>query len=342
MRPLRVALHIAPAGVGRIRLKRAPPGQRFAPRRQQGVHASGQRIVRIGDEKVLDSPPACRARARRHRLHWPGTRRSGATARRIADRGFGRWPRSARPRAAQRRRDVGGVPWRNRAARRLIGAQPRLGERDVDRNAALPQHFRKRLRIGAVRARLIRRYGAGRGVEGVKRAGLGIDQREAAGEIAARREMVFAGGVEHDDARAQRNRGERAGKIRQAQRLQRDVRFMRRYWRRRREIILAFILQAAAGEIDEDDGVRPRLRRLAEEILKGAAQRLLIEIGGAGHVEAGPAQGFGDEPASLAAVASGSAYCALPMTSARRGPLFWALAASPQGKGSRPEPWRKI
>ncbi len=62
-----------------------------------------------------------------------------------------------------------------------------------------------------------------------------------------------------------------------------------------REIIVARILQAAACEIDENNGVRPRLRRLPEEILEGAAQRLLIEIGRARDVEAGPAQGLGDE-----------------------------------------------
>ena len=91
-------------------------------------------------------------------------------------------------------------------------------------------------------------------------------------------------------------RGERAGEIGEAQRLHRNVGITLDIGVDRREIIVARILQAAAGEIDEDDRVRPRLRRLAEEILESAAQRLLIEIGGARDVEAGPAQGLGDEP----------------------------------------------
>ena len=61
------------------------------------------------------------------------------------------------------------------------------------------------------------------------------------------------------------------------------------------EVILSGILQAAARKIDEDDGVRSGLLRLGDEVAQSVAQRLLIEIGGSGHVESGFPQDLRDE-----------------------------------------------
>ena len=72
--------------------------------------------------------------------------------------------------------------------------------------------------------------------------------------------MIAARGVEDDNARAQRNSGQRAGKVGETHSLQRNVGIMLDIGVYGREIIVARILQAAACEIDENNGVRPRLR----------------------------------------------------------------------------------
>ena len=127
-------------------------------------------------------------------------------------------------------------------------------------------------------------------------AGIGIDQRQAAGErltlagigIGARR-------VEHQDARAPRLGGERVGEVGDANRLHRRVGIAGDLGVDRNEEIVALVLHAAAGEIDEGLHVGADRRRLVEEVAHRRAHRLLVEIARADDVEAGRLQGLGDQ-----------------------------------------------
>ena len=65
---------------------------------------------------------------------------------------------------------------------------------------------------------------------------------------------------------------------------------------RRQQKILAVVLQAVAGEIHEDEGIRPGRFDLAEELAEAAHEVGLPKVGAVDHVEADAAQRLGNEP----------------------------------------------
>jgi hypothetical protein len=73
------------------------------------------------------------------------------------------------------------------------------------------------------------------------------------------------------------------------------IRIARNFGINGNKIILTFELQSVTAHINERDRVRPSGCGLLEEIAKRAAQRILIEIASAGHIEAGCLQRLCDQ-----------------------------------------------
>ena len=304
----RIELEIGPIGVGRIAVDGAPPEQSFAPRGRHRAHASGLRIVGIKRQKFLI--PLDRValengaigligrnvaqglvQQRAARLHRRlGLRRGGLA--RLRGGGFG-WLRRKQNLI---RRQAAGAPRRLRAARFGRHAQARFGKGVGDGQARLPQHFDQRLGVNAIRPLPLGGHRAGRRVEGVERIVLRLDQRQTAGQrLALPGEGVGAREIERDHARARRQPGERAQEIRQAHGFDRRGDGVGERRLHRGEIVFTLILQAAAGEIDEDFRLRASRRRATEKFAKGGADLVLREIGGAGDVEPGLTQNVGDQ-----------------------------------------------
>ncbi len=90
-------------------------------------------------------------------------------------------------------------------------------------------------------------------------------------------------------------RRERVNEIGHPDRLDRDVGVAPDLGVDGYEIIVAVVLDPAAGEIDEGLQVGARRRRLVEKVAQSRAQRLAVEIARADDVEAGRLQRLGDE-----------------------------------------------
>ena len=297
VRTPRIALQIGPIGVGRIGQPGAPPGDGLAAHGDHGANAlgigrigEGVEEIGIGDDRVLLQRGAI-----------------GLIDRIVADRprphiglGFERHGGRRRARRAGeqhgRRRQFRFIPGNLRALGLFRNPKPCAGKGLIQRQAAFAQHFGQRLGIDAIGAGFVGGDRVGRGVEGDEFAIGRLNQGEAAGERrAGLGEGVDPRRVEHDDARFQRHFRQRLQIIVQPHRLQRHIGGA---WNRRvdrREIVLAGILHAPPAQIDENDGVRPGGGGLVEEFAQAAAQAVLIEVGGAGHVEAGLLQCVGDQ-----------------------------------------------
>ena len=227
------------------------------------------------------------------------------------------------------------MPRHDGAARQLVDAQPRAGKNLVDRQPALAHHLRERLRIGAVRRLLLRRDGARRGVEGDERAVLRLDQRQAGRQrLPALGESVGAGEIEHEHARLRRRARERPRQVGDAHGLRRHVAIPRNRCIDRDEIVLALELQAAPGEIDEDHRLRPRRIGFLQKFAEGAARLVLIEIGGAGDIEAGIAQRLGDQAGIVGGGGEGT-HAVLGIAEDERDPRLRCLRAGWRDEGER-------
>ncbi len=290
-----IAAQIGPIGSRRIGLDGAPPGQGFAAQGQHDARAPGVSRVGIGVQKILIGVD-CVDFDRHIEGLGDGiiADRPGAQIGRRLESHGGRARRAGEE--DRRRREFGLVPGNLRAACLLRNAQAGAGESLVERKAALAQHFGERLGVNAVGAFCGGRHGAGRGVEGVKRAGRRFDQREAAGERrTAAREIIHPRRVEDDDARPQRRLRQRAEIVAQAHRFKRRGSGVGNCGVDGREKIMALELEAAAGEIDENRRVRSGGDRFFDEFAQGLAQAVLVEVGGAGDVETGALQSVGDQ-----------------------------------------------
>ncbi len=163
-------------------------------------------------------------------------------------------------------------------------------------SAAFAHRPGERLGVDAVGAWFVADDRARRGVEGDELAGIGIDQREAAGE-----RLTLAGigigprRVDDQDARAPRLGGERVGEVGDPDRLHRRVGIAGELRVDGNEEIVALVLHAAAGEVDEGLHVGADRRRLVEEVAHRRAHRLRVEVARADDVEAGRLQGLGDQ-----------------------------------------------
>jgi hypothetical protein len=129
---------------------------------------------------------------------------------------------------------------------------------------------------------------AGRSIEGDQLAGLGIDQRKA------RRERRALGGVrigarrvENDDARLTRSRRERVSEISNADRFNRHIGVAIDLCVDRNEIIVAVILNPAAGKVDKSLHIGASRLRLLQEIAQRRAQGLAVKVTRPNHVKTG-------------------------------------------------------
>ena len=179
------------------------------------------------------------------------------------------------------------APRHHGAAGLLVHLQTRLRESIVDRQSALAHRAGEGFAIDAIRTRLVGRDGSRGGVERHQRAVVGIDQTEAAGEgRGIRGEGIGARGVHHDDARPSGRRRQSVGEIGNLDRLDGNIGVARDLRVDRHEVIVAVILHAASGQINESLHVRPDRRRLGEKIAQRAAQAVLVEVARADDFEA--------------------------------------------------------
>jgi len=191
---------------------------------------------------------------------------------------------------------VRGVPGHLGAFGDVVDAQPHALEYLRQRQAAFPHHLGQRLRVGSVRTLTFGRDGPGRRVEGDQHAGIRLDQRQTAGERRARlRERIGARRIDDHDARFELQRRQWSRVVGNAHRFHGDIRVARDLGVDGNEVILAFELQAVAGDIHHRHGIGSCAARLVEEIAQGAAQRILIEITRAHHVEARGLEGLRDQ-----------------------------------------------
>ena len=110
-------------------------------------------------------------------------------------------------------------------------------------------------------------------------AGIRIDQRQAPGQrLALAGIRIGARRVEHQNARAPRLGGERVGEVGDPDRLHRRVGIAGELGVDGNEEIVALVLHAAAGEIDEGLHVGADRRRLVEEVAHRRAHRILVEV----------------------------------------------------------------
>ena len=212
MRAVRIAPQIGPVGLRRVGAIGATPGDRLAPRRDDGAHALGQRVAGIGDQEILVAVQrvAIERRGigilRAEIADRPVPDRGGLIRRRL--RGGASGARSKNMKGASIFAASQGTcaPLRG-----FVDAQPHAVEHIRQRQAAGADHLRQRLGVGAIRPLLLGRDRARRGIEGDQHVRFRIDQRQAAGErLAAFDEGLLPRRIEHDDVGLQRQRRELA------------------------------------------------------------------------------------------------------------------------------------
>ena len=294
MRPPWIAAQIGPVALTRVGERALAPGRRLAPRRDDGADAPGERVVRIGGEKILVAA---------HRVAGDGGE-IGLTGIEFPDRpraqlreALGLRRRALCPLEEQERRfDPRDVPGELGALGQPVHPQTYALEQVVELEPALLDHFGQGRRIGAVALLGLGSDRAGRRVEGEQHPGIGLGQSKAAGErLACTGEAVLAGGVEHDDPRLQRQPGKRPDQIAQADRLERHVAVAGDAGIDRNEIVLALELQPVSGEIDEGHGVGPGSIGLVDELAQRGAEGRHLEVARPDDVEARRLQGLRDE-----------------------------------------------
>ena len=157
-------------------------------------------------------------------------------------------------------------------------------------------HFRQRRRISPIGAGLLGADRARRRIEGDRHARSGVDQREPARQrLVAARERILPRGIQNDDLHPRGQRGERLGKIGDANSLQRNVDVVREIGVDRNEKIIAVELQSEPGKIDQRHRIGSGSGNLIEKFAERFPQRGLIEIRRARDGESGGLQGVGNQ-----------------------------------------------
>ena len=194
------------------------------------------------------------------------------------------------------RRDPRCVPRHKCPFGLFVYAQPHAVEDIRCRQAAFPNHFGERPRIGAIGPALGGRNGAWRGVESNEHVRFGVGERQATGQWrTGLRERRVPRRVKDDQARLEGKPGKPLCIIGNAQRFDGHILRRRDLRVHGHEIVFAIELQAITSEIDESHGVRPGGLRLVEKVPECRAQGFAIEVTRAAHVEAGRLEGLGDE-----------------------------------------------
>ena len=293
VRATRIALQIGPVGVLRVDIERAPPRARLTPRRQQAAN-----VLRVGafwksGDEILVA------------LHGIAVDHGGIGERfrQLVDRlgafggelvsGHGRRGRiSGAFEQGERRLDLAGAPGHLRGAGQFRGSGADANQNFFKRQAGFAQHFAKRLCIGAIGLLARLRPGPGRGVECHDRTGVRLDNRQSRRKtLNLLAERAGVGDIQQNHASTSRRAGERTDQVGQANGVEADVRVARDGRAGGHEVILAVELQAIAREIDDADRAGAGRRHLGEKFAVRGAQRILIEIARAGHVELRGLQG---------------------------------------------------
>ncbi len=192
--------------------------------------------------------------------------------------------------------EFGGAPGQERALSLLVDQDSRLVKHFGDVDAALTHRAGQRLAEHAVRPLLVASERSRGGVEGDQNAGFRVDEAKAGRQRRPLRRIgIRSRRVEHDDARPAGQRRERMNEIGHPNRLDRRVGVAPDLGVDRHEIIVAVVLDPAAGEVDESLQIGPGRRRLVEKVAQRRAQRLAVEIARADHIESGRLQRLGDE-----------------------------------------------
>jgi PAS domain-containing protein len=156
---------------------------------------------------------------------------------------------------------LGSMPRHLPATGDLIDPQADPRKCVIDRQSAFTRNFRKGLRVGRVRAALIRCDGAGCCVERNQRAGFGFHQRQPAGQrISGPGEGIRAGEIQDDHHRLQMQRGERPHVVGESESFDGNARVTRNSRIDGNEIVLALQLHPVSRKIDVSDRVRTRRR----------------------------------------------------------------------------------
>ena len=293
VRTARIPLEIGPVGVLGIDIERATPGARLAPRRQQTANVLRVGAFRKGGDEILVA------------LHGVTIDHGGIGERfrQLVDRlgafggelvgGHGRRRRiSGAFQQGERRLDLAGAPRHLRRAGQFRGSGANANKNLLERQAGLAQHFAERLRIGAIGFLARLSPGPGRGVEGHDRTGVRLDDRQSRRKaLNLLAERAGVGDVQKDHASASRRTGQGTDQVGQANSVEADVRVAGNGRAGRDEVILAVELQAIAREIDDAHRAGAGCRHLGEKLSIGGAQRILIEVARAGHVELRRLQG---------------------------------------------------
>ena len=301
MRPARITPEIGPIGLGRAETNGLSPDQRFALGSQQTLDARRQGLVRIEPEEGLVAGNAVLLDGQRIGLldrqagHGSLGERHGRRRRRGGTRHLGRQGEH-RGRLGERRN----LPRRVAAIGLLVHAQARPGNDLVDRHAGLAQLLGQRKRETAIGGFRRRDDLARRGGRGDEHAGTAVDHADPwAHGFADIGVGVGMRQVEQHHLGFGRHAGERPDDIGQPDPADRNVglAFHRRV--RGDQIAVALVLKAKAGEIDDNDRIRPRLPDLRQEIGDGPAQFRLRQVGAFDGREAEVAQGLRDQPRAV-------------------------------------------
>ncbi len=200
MGPARIAPQIRPIGLRRIGPVGARPGDRLAPRGDDGADASGEGIAGIGGEEILIA---------RHGVAFErcgiGILHTEIADRLAPDRGDlvrRRLRGRVRPTIEkhERRVDLFGVPWHLCAFAGVVDAQPHAVEHLRQRQPAGTDHLGERLGVNAVIPLIVGCDGARCRVERDQHMRIRLDQCEAAGDrLATLDKGLLARRIQNDD-----------------------------------------------------------------------------------------------------------------------------------------------
>jgi hypothetical protein len=193
--------------------------------------------------------------------------------------------------------ELRGVPRQERTLGLIVHRHARLVEDLGDVDAALSHRAGQRLGVDAVGTGLVAGQCTWRGIEGDEFAGFGIDESEARRQRRALRRIgIGPRSVDDDYARPAGQGRESVAEIGNPKPFDRHVGVVIDRGVDGDEIVVAIVLNGAAGKVDEGLHVGPRRRRFVEEVAEGQAQRLTVEVPRADNVKSRRLQRLGDEP----------------------------------------------
>ena len=188
------------------------------------------------------------------------------------------------------------MPGNLQAVRGLVRAKPRTGKDLVERHSRLTDHLRKRRRIGAIRPLPVGSDDVGSRGESHQETGRRLHEGKPLGNrLAGGAERIIPRHVGDDHAHLCRAALEGADEIGEAKALDRDVHVALDAGIDRQQIIIAFELNAVAGQIDHHRGAGLQVLSLVEEVADEAAQIAGAKIATLDDLEPGAGERLGDQ-----------------------------------------------